>query len=280
MSEEIRTVPQVLPTSDRKTDKIPMSLSNPVVDTTSIDASPSEVRYTSFNGQEKRLLTLLLGLATITSPLTATIYFPLLPLLREHFHTSAQAINLTLTIYIIFQALSPAIFGPLSDPLGRRPAYIFTLSFYVAGNIGLAVNKNSYGVLLGLRALQSLGASAAYAISYGVVADVCVPSERGSMIGPVSMALNLGACVGPVVGGWIAYKSGGFEWIFYSLVVVGAILLFGVVIFLPETARSIVGNGNKRRNQSWWEESWWSLGKRWLQRHRNPAKKKRSLHDW
>jgi hypothetical protein len=68
---------------------------------------PVSIPYTTFTRREKRLLTLLLGLATITSPLTATIYFPLLPLLREHFHTSAQAINLTLTIYIIFQALSP-----------------------------------------------------------------------------------------------------------------------------------------------------------------------------
>lgn len=30
---------------------------------------------------------------------------------------------------------------------------------------------------------------------------MCVPSERGSMIGPVSIALNLGACIGPVIVG-------------------------------------------------------------------------------
>src|ERR1700761_500766 len=47
------------------------------------------IAYTTFTRHQKRLLTLLLGIATITSPLTATIYFPLLPLLREHFHTSA-----------------------------------------------------------------------------------------------------------------------------------------------------------------------------------------------
>ena len=67
---------------------------------------PAPDRYTTFTPNEKHLLTFLLGLATITSPLTATIYFPLLPLLRVHFNTSAQAINLTITIYIIFQALS------------------------------------------------------------------------------------------------------------------------------------------------------------------------------
>ncbi|KIY00052.1 uncharacterized protein Z520_04690 [Fonsecaea multimorphosa CBS 102226] len=214
------------------------------------------VPYTVFGTNQKRLLIALLGFATITSPLTATIYFPLLPLLREHFHTTSQAINQTLTIYIIFQAISPAIFGPLSDSVGRRPSYLFTLSLYMAANLGLALNKNHYGILLGLRAIQSLGASAAYAISFGVIAHVCVPSERGRMLGPVSMALNLGACIGPVVGGWVAYSSGSFAWIFWTLVIVGGLLLFLVGTFLPETARSLVGNGEKRAGLPVWEWTW------------------------
>jgi multidrug resistance protein len=221
--------------------------------------------YTTFTRPQLRFLTLLLGLATITSPLTATIYFPLLPLLRTHFSVSAQAINLTLTIYIIFQALSPAVFGPLSDTLGRRHVYLLTLAIYCAGNLGLALNSSSYPALLVLRALQSIGASAAYAVSYGVVADVCVPSERGRMLGPVSMALNLGACVGPVVSGFVAYKSRSYEWVFWALVIVGAVLLFNVAAFLPETARNIVGNGSIRK-ESLSDQSWWVVGKRWWER--------------
>ncbi|KAG6988861.1 itaconate transport protein [Physcia stellaris] len=231
----------------------------------------SLILYTTFTSNEKRALTLLLGLATITSPLTATIYFPLLPLLRSHFHTSAQAINLTLTVYVIFQALSPAIFGPLSDSVGRRPVYILTLSVYIVGNLGLAINKQSYSVLIALRAVQSLGASAAFAVSYGVVADTCVPSERGSMLGPVSMALNLGACIGPVVGGAVAYTSGSYEWIFWALVFVGAILLLGVGALLPETARSVVGNGEGRKELKRWEQSWYQICKDWFQRSKPDA---------
>lgn len=215
--------------------------------------------YTIFRRGDKQLLTLLLGLATVTSPLTATIYFPLLPLLERHFVTSAQAIHWTITLYVIFQAISPAVFAPLSDSFGRRPVYLLTLSLYVLANLGLSLNKHSYGVLLGLRAVQSLGASAAFAVSYGVVADVCVPSERGSMLGPVSMALNLGACVGPVVGGWVAYKSGGYEWVFWALVIVGVTLLSSVLILLPETARSLVGNASGEDQLKWWEKPLSSL---------------------
>ncbi|CAF9930759.1 hypothetical protein IMSHALPRED_008275 [Imshaugia aleurites] len=214
--------------------------------------------YTSLTSSQKRLLTILIGLATITSPLTATIYFPLLPLLRSHFKTSSEAINLTITLYVVFQAISPAVFGPLSDTLGRRPIYLATLLLYTAANLGLAVNNDSYAALLTLRALQSLGASAAYAVSYGVVADVCVPAERGSMVGSVSMALNLGTIVGPVIGGWVAYRSGGYGLVFWFLVIIGGLLLLLVLLFLPETARTLVGNRSSHK-ELWWQRPWWNL---------------------
>ena len=222
------------------------------------------IPYTVFTRNQKRRLRLLLGFATITSPLTATCYFPLLRLLRTHFETSAQAINLTLTIYIIFQGLSPAVFGPFSDSIGRRLVFLVTLALYAFGNLGLALNKTSYAALLALRALQSLGASAALAVSYGVVADICVPSERGKMLGPVSMALNLGACVGPVIGGSVAWTSGSYEWVFWSLVIVGVVLWLDVGLFLPETARVLVGNGGSDAERCWWEESWSSVLMHWL----------------
>ena len=241
--------------------------------TCSVSKEPSTpIPYTVFTRTQKRRLRLLLGFATITSPLTATCYFPLLPLLRTHFSTSAQAINLTLTIYIIFQALSPAVFGPCSDSIGRRFVFLVTLALYTCGNLGLALNKSSYAALVVLRALQSLGASAALAVSYGVVADICVPSERGRMLGPVSMALNLGACVGPVIGGSVAWTSGSYEWVFWSLVIVGVVLWLGVGLFLPETARVLVGNGGPEAERCWWEESWSSALMRWVFAQKGNAK--------
>lgn len=139
---------------------------------------------------------------------------------------------------------------------------MLTLGLYVVGNIGLAANKDNYTVLLVLRAIQSLGASAAYAISFGVVADVCESSERGHMLGPISMALNLGACVGPVVGGVVAYTSGSYVWVFWALVIVGVILFCGVGFLLPETARNLVGNGRDPSRFNWWQLSWLGLVRR------------------
>ncbi|KAI4094854.1 MAG: hypothetical protein LQ344_001899 [Seirophora lacunosa] len=213
--------------------------------------------YTLFSRSHRRLITLILILTMLASPLTATIYLPLLPLLATHFRTTPQAINLTLTLYIVFQALSPLIFAPVSDALGRRPVFVVTFAIYTLASLGLALNRSSYAALLALRALQSLGASAVLAIAYGVVADLCVPSERGAMQGPAMGAANLAVCVGPVVGGWVALASGGYEWVFWSLVIYGGLVLGVVGMGLPETARNVVGNGEMEAR--WWGRTWWSL---------------------
>lgn len=254
--------------------KPPEPLFNPPAQPPLSTTTSSLPLYTTFTPRQKNLLTFLLGLTALTSPLTATIYFPLLPLLSSHYDASTQAINLTITVYIVFQALSPAIFATLSDSLGRRIIFLLTLTLYVLSNLGLAVEKNSYAALLVLRALQSLGASATFAVSYGVVADLCVPAERGRMIGPVSMALNLGTCVGPVAGGWIAFKSGGFEWVFWFLFAVGATLLLAVGGLLPETARNVVGNGSVEAKW-WWEKTWGRCLWNWSKTVRMKSREKR-----
>ncbi|MCJ1375014.1 hypothetical protein MMC20_006248 [Loxospora ochrophaea] len=223
---------------------------------------PVSVLYTTFTSQQKRLIVILLGLSMLASPLTATIYLPLLPLLANHFHVSVQAINLTITLYIIFQALSPALFATLSDSLGRRPIYLITYLVYTAASLGLALNKHSYPALLVLRTLQSLGASAVLAVAYGVVADICVPAERGKMLGPIMGAANLAVCLGPIVGGWVALGSGGFEWVFWCLVIFGGAMVGALGCGFPETARSVVGNGSVQVSR--WRRAWWSILSDWV----------------
>lgn len=222
----------------------------------SAHAGPS-IPYTTFTKPQKRLITVILTSTMLASPLTATIYLPLLPLLAAHFHVSIQAINLTITLYIIFQAISPLLFATASDSFGRRPVLLLTYALYTAASLGLALNRSSYAALLVLRAVQSLGASAVLAIAYGVIADVCPPAERGGMQGPTMGAANLAVCLGPVIGGLVALGSGSYEWVFWALVIFGGSVFLFVGVGLPETARSIVGSGNVKATG--WGKSWWSL---------------------
>lgn len=100
--------------------------------------------YTVFGKRELRILTIVLALASLASPFTATIYLPLLPLLETRYHSSAQAINLTLTFYTVVQAVTPALFAPLSDSAGRRLVSLGTYLIYAVASLGLALNKDNY----------------------------------------------------------------------------------------------------------------------------------------
>ncbi|KAL5353799.1 hypothetical protein ACLOAV_001841 [Pseudogymnoascus australis] len=250
------------------------------------DDPPSGVPrvYTSLSRSQLRKLQLLVGLSSTTSTLATMIYLPLLPMLRAQFHASAQAINLTLTVYVIFQAISPVIFGPLSDKHGRRILFMLVLALFALGSMGLAVScavdasGSSYAALLVLRAVQSLGASATYSVSYGVIVDVCLPGDRGRMLGPIGMALNLGTCLGPVTGGIIAYTTGSPMWAFWAMAIAGLVLLIAVGLFLPETARLLVGNGADPSLFKWWQFSWLTLAKKHIQRSSFYQRKSQSLH--
>lgn len=127
--------------------------------------------YSVFSAALRAYLTYFLGFAMILSTLTATIYFPLITILSTQLYVSIQAINLTMTIYAIAQALSLAVFASLADSFGRRPVLLCLVVLYAVPSLGLALSRMSYPALLTLRALQSIGGSTIPSISYGVVVD-------------------------------------------------------------------------------------------------------------
>lgn len=166
-------------------------------------------------------------------------------MLSSHFSVSIQAINLTVTLYAVCQALSPPLFASLADCYSRRPVLLLLIGIYACASVGLFLNRDSYGLLLGMRAIQSIGGSATPAIAYGIVADVAVVSERGRMLGPMLSFCNGISAIGPVVGGAVAQSTGAHVWVFFALLAIAVVCFLLTGFTLPETARAIVGNGSR-----------------------------------
>lgn len=241
--------------------------SPPPVDRTSFhenlpESPPSvlPIPYSVFTIGQKRYITYLLGYLTLASSLTATIYFPLIPLLAKEYQTSTQAINLTITLYVVFQGITPAFWGPLSDAFGRRPVLMITFGLYTVASLGLSFSRRSYAALILLRALQSTGGSAIVSLAYAVVADLVTSAERGSMLGPLLASGNIGPCIGPIIGGAVVTSSHPM-WCFWTLVIFGAVSFLMIAWTLPETRRTIVGNGSVRAQSIW--KTWWSVMVDW-----------------
>ncbi|KAI8069490.1 putative MFS multidrug transporter [Gongronella butleri] len=205
------------------------------------DEIPLEPPFSIFDKRQKWFIIIMASTAATFSGFASNIYFPALPTIASDLGVSIDLINLTVTSYLIFQGLAPSLWGPISDVKGRRSAYIGTFVVFVAACIGLAETKN-YATLLVLRCLQSTGSASTIAIGSGVIGDITTRAERGGFMGIFQAGLLVPVAAGPVIGGAIA-NSLGWRAIFWFLVIYSGIFLCLLVLLLPETLRSIVGNG-------------------------------------
>ncbi|KAI8952519.1 major facilitator superfamily domain-containing protein [Xylaria longipes] len=211
-----------------------------IIDNGRQEADPSPP-YSAFSGRQKKGIMALVAFAGWFSSLSSFIYFPAIPFIATDLGVSVEKINLTVTAYLIASGIFPSLVGEAADNLGRRPVLIVTLCFYVAANIGLAL-QSSFGLLFFLRIVQSAGISGSYAVTYGVVGDLFTPAQRGGYSGVVSFVLNTPPSIGPIISGLLMSR---WDWraIFWFLSAVSPLCLVLVVLFLPETSRRIVGDG-------------------------------------
>ena len=175
------------------------------------------------------------------SGFASNIYFPALPTIARDLGVSIELINLTVTSYLIFQAVAPSLWGPVSDVKGRRVAYCCTFVVFLGACVGLACAKN-YATLLVLRCLQS--SASTIAIGAGVIGDITTRDERGGFMGVFQAGQLVPVAVGPVIGGALA-GSLGWRSIFWFLAIYSAGFLLFLIVLLPETLRSIVANGSR-----------------------------------
>lgn len=206
------------------------------------DERPNEQLHTTFGPKTKIFVTVMAASAAFFSPLSGNIYYPALNALADDFNVSSSEINLTLTMYMIMQALAPTIFGDLADMCGRRPAYVLGFMLYIGANIGIALVQ-TFGGLMVLRCLQSSGSSGMIALASGVVADVSTSAERGKYMGWVLSGAMIGPAVGPIIGGLLAEYL-GWRSIFWFLTILAGCFLVPLVTAFPETGRNVVGDGS------------------------------------
>ncbi|CAI6334388.1 unnamed protein product [Periconia digitata] len=213
-----------------------------------------EEPYTIFSRHLKLFIILMSATSSLFSPVSSMIYLPALDVLADYYHVSITRINLSVTTYMILQALAPMFFGDMADQLGRRPIYITTLTIYVAANIGLAT-QSDYGALLVLRALQSSGSSGTVALGNAVMADIAAPAERSGYISYVQAGMMLGPAIAPTIGG-VLTQFLGWRALFWFLTIASGTYLVLYIPFVPETCRKIVENGSIPPQD--WNRSIWN----------------------
>ncbi|MEJ2521154.1 MAG: MFS transporter, partial [Desulfuromonadales bacterium] len=84
------------------------------------------------------------------------------------------------------------------------------------------------------RVLQGVGAGAAFALVYTLLADIAAPGKRGKMMSIASFVWGLASVLGPPMGGFIVnYWS--WRWIFFINLPLGFLSFLGIYLYYKET---------------------------------------------
>ncbi|KAK5627042.1 hypothetical protein RRF57_002756 [Xylaria bambusicola] len=189
----------------------------------------------------------------LSSPWLVSSHLFVAPLIlfEDVFHSSSKVINATISVYSAIFAVTPLFGAPASDYLGRKGVYLVTMAIFLVANTLLAALPPTIGGLFVLRIFQALGASVATSVGAGTVADVTPPAMRASRMGIFLLGPNLGPVLGPLIGGQFSTLH-LWRWVFGFLSIAAFPVFLLVLFFLPETLRSLVGNGSYFTSSPGW----------------------------
>lgn len=138
----------------------------------------SNAPHTIFTFPQKCIILALVCFAAMFSGFAGNVYFPAIPTIAKDLNVTNELVNLTVTVYMIFQGISPTFWGAISDTMGRRVTYMLTFIVFIGACIGLAETKHYYQLII-LRCVQSTGSASTIAIGAGVIGDITVRENRG-----------------------------------------------------------------------------------------------------
>lgn len=171
------------------------------------------------------------------------IYLPSLPALSSYFHASDSEVQMTLFTYLLSFSLTPLIFGPLSDHIGRKKVILGGLLISILATLGCLFAHNIHW-LNAARFLQGTGTEAVLISARATVSDLFIGKALTKQMSFLTMLVPLFLSIAPTIGGVLQQR---FQWqavfiflIFYMM------LIFACVTFKSE---SLKNPSNKKISQ-------------------------------
>ncbi|KAK4498038.1 hypothetical protein PRZ48_010694 [Zasmidium cellare] len=144
--------------------------------------------------------------------------------LTAAYRTPITNLNIGQAIMLLLLGVGNVFFVPLSNKLGRRSIYIWTLVLVLASQIWMIFCRN-IGDFQGAHVILGLGAAPFEALVAISISNVYFAHERGSKLGVYVFGLAFGSFVGPICAGYMAVDQ-GWRWIYRW----GAILTGGLLV--------------------------------------------------
>jgi MFS transporter, DHA2 family, multidrug resistance protein len=139
-----------------------------------------------------------------------------LPTIARDLAVTNAAVTNVVTIYQLVLVMVLLPFSSLGDRMGHRRLYqIGQLVFLIAS--ALCLFASHFLVLLGLRALQALGAGMALSVSAAMLRQIYPASRLGTGMGINSVIVASSSALAPTLGGFIV-EHAAWQWVFAAAV--------------------------------------------------------------
>ena len=178
-------------------------------------------------------LALILGALTAMGPLAIDMYLPSLPTIADEFGTRTGVVQVSLAVYFAGIAIGQALYGPLSDRIGRKPVLYVGLAVFVAASIGCGL-AGDVETLIAFRFVQALGGCAPLVVPRAVVRDHFEQHESVRMLSLLMLVMGLAPILAPLIGGQLLVVF-GWQSVFVVLATYATVWLVLVSLFLPES---------------------------------------------
>jgi DHA1 family multidrug resistance protein-like MFS transporter len=161
---------------------------------------------------------------------------PVLSLYAATFGVTSTLVGMLMTIFGIGRLVSNYPGGWLSQRLGRRPLLIAGSVVIGVGCIGAALTNDFYHLVF-WRFVQGVGSGMYMTVSGAALADMTTSESRARIVGLYQAALQFGASIGPVFGGFVASYF-GLRAPFWALLAISvATVLLGIFSFRDQHAK-------------------------------------------
>ena len=190
-----------------------MSALTPIVESKS---SPTEAALPV--ARRGLLMVAVMG-ATMIQILDSTIANVAIPHMQTSLGATRDSVTWVLTSYILASAVIMPITGWLSDRVGSRRLFLFSVGGFIIASMLCGVSANLTQMVI-FRILQGVCAAFIGPLSQTILLDINPPDRAGKAMTIWGMGIMLAPIFGPMIGGFLT-ENYNWRWVFYINLPIG-----------------------------------------------------------
>ena len=165
-------------------------------------------------------------------PMSIDMYLPGLPQLQQDLAASPEAVQLTISGFMLGMAVGNLLFGAISDGTGRKPPLVAAsvVFFFTSAACALA---STIGTLIAMRVIQGLAGGCVIVVSRAVIPDLVAGVAAARAFSALQAVGGFMPAIAPAIGG-LLLPAVGWRGVFWVLAGINLVQLV-VALIIPET---------------------------------------------